>query len=505
MSKTSVYKARVPFFQPMEEIFSSDPNKWKIFQDHYGKDVKKEDIIDKVYGGLSLKQLFSHFEIESNDSDLQELRATIRLIPTDASLKSVIINRLSLKQFLIAGLPSKDLLPWDGKGNWDKLDPQYRLELCHSEVCRWSIFIKRSGKLFSDANVENHEPFSDIELVNNCTTVDGFEFRVKRDGSTYHGSFGSKPEGQQELLDLYQRLSQWQAGSLAYQNRELIEGSKSNFFDYYFNPIPLSGDKLDPKFKLDINLGKYRTDIVSETIYQIQINRGEIDYKRWGESSEYFKKPQERRLVIKIKDKDGKDSSEPPKQYEEIATAQEIILPNFQNTGIYDIADPQTKIYYHWLYEFDQCLLRQLSDDRFELELRRSGANDKYELRRFVFGNIDINNIPIYSKSSPEETIWTLHRFGYGARNTSMDYDADFVPPSETSQVSHYAYQLGGEVDPGKSFNYICPEGFGVERAIFAWEDSSKSRLVIDLISFERILPVWQGIVNFSQPTPQVE
>ncbi|MCG9890781.1 MAG: hypothetical protein MH252_06880 [Thermosynechococcaceae cyanobacterium MS004] len=503
MSKTSVYKARVPFFQPMEEIFSSDPNKWKIFQDHYGKDVKKEDIIDKVYGGLSLKQLFSHFEIESNDSDLQELRATIRLIPADASLKPVIINRLSLKQFLVAGLPAKDLLPWDGKDNWDKLDSQYRLELCHSEVSRWSIFIKRDGKLFSDADLENHEPFSDIELVNNCTTVDGFEFRVKRDGSTYHGSFGSKVEGRKELLDLYQRLSQWQAGSLAKQNLDLIDGGASlDFFDYYKEPIPIdSADKLKPEFKFDISLEKYRPSAIGETSYSIQVNRGDIDYKRWGgESSEYFQKPQKRRLVIKIKNKDGKSSYDAPKQYEEIATAQEIILPNFQNTGIYDISDPQVKIYYRWLYEFDLCLVRSLSDNRAEIELRRAGTEGKYELRRFIFGNIDLNKIPAYL-----DGFWTLHRFGYGARDTSMNYDADFTPPSKTPQVSHYAYQLGGEGDSTTSFNYICPEGFGVERAIFAWEDSSKRRLVIDLISFERILPVWQGIIDFSQTISQVE
>lgn len=495
-----MYKAKVPLFQPMEEIYSSNPSRWKIFQDHYGKDASKEEIIDKVYGGLSLQQLFSHLQIESDDTDLKELRATIRLIPVDTSLNPLVIKSLSLKQFLVAGLPASDLLPWNGQDNWDKLDSQYRLELCHSEVCRWSIFIKRDGKLLSDANLEHHEPFSDIELVNNCTTVDGFEFRVKRDGITYHGSFGSKPEGKQELLNIYQRLSQWQAGSLAYQRRELIDGSGSNFFDYYFNPIPLLGDKLDSKLEFNINLEKYRTNVVGESTYQVQINRGEIDYKRWGESSEYFQKPLKRRLVINVKDKDGNDSSDPPKLYEEIATAQEILLPNFQNTGIYDIAAPKQEVFYRWLYEFNQCLLRRLSDNRVEIELRRAGTEGKYELRRFIFGNIDLDKIPVYS-----EGFWTLHRFGYGARDTSMNYDADFVPPSETSQISHYAYQLGGEGDSSDSFNYICPEGFGVERAIFSWEDFSKTRLVIDLISFERILPVWQGIVDFSQPTPKAE
>jgi hypothetical protein len=87
-----------------------------------------------------------------------------------------------------------------------------------------------------------------------------------------------------------------------------------------------------------------------------------------------------------------------------------------------------------------------------------------------------LEDIPIY------RDFWTLHRFGYGARDTVMDYDNTFLPPSDTPIPSHYAYQLGGEGSADEAFNYICPEGFGVERAIFAWEDSSRTKLVIDLI-----------------------
>ena len=496
MFRRFVNQAKVPFFQPMDIIYKLETERWEKFQEHYGADVSKQTIINNVYGGYPLTNLFSYFQLETNEDTLRELRAKLTLIPTHSNLKPLIINNLSLKQFLVAGLPSRDLLPWDGKDNWDKLDPQYRLELCHAEVCRWSILIKKEGVILSDVLLENHEEFSDIELVNNCTTTDGFEFKLVYKGSQYHGSFGSKGTEKKELLYLYRRFAQWQAGSLGYQRKDLTDDRpKRNFFSYYFNPIPLDQDnKLDQTYEFNISLERYRSSILEEVFYRVEINYDDIDYERWGTSSEYFQKPQKRRLVKEIVNENGTSSIVPPTKYSEIQTARKISFPNFQNTGIYDLSDPQEKIYFRWLYEFDTCILRRLSDGRVELELRRSGTEGEYQLRRFVFGNILLEEIPVY----PD--FWTLHRFGYGARNTVMDYDDKFVPPSDTSIASHYAYQLGGEGSADEAFNYICPEGFGVERAIFAWEDSSREQLVIDLISFERILPLWQGKVDFSEP-----
>ena len=498
MFKRFVNQATIPFFQPMEELTEAQ---WGEFQKHYGSNVSKKEIINNVYGGEPLDNLFSHFQLETDESRLRNLRATIRLIPAEANLKPLVVKNLSFKQFLVAGLPSRDLLPWDGKDNWKALDPQYRLELCHAEVSRWSIFIKRNGKTLSDAVLENHEVFSDIELINNCTTSFGFEFKVVRDGIQYHGSFGRRNDnerwktGVDDFAYLYRRLSQWQAGSLGDQNKELIDERGLNFFSYYFNPIPRSLKK--GNFEFDISLERYRSlneKDGKETLYRVEINRDEIDYKRWGASSEYYQKPQQRRLMKSIKDCEGRISKEPPLKYSEIETATEIILPNFQETGIYDLSDPQSKRYYGWLYQFNACAIRYLSDERVELELRRAGIDGEYELRRFVFGNISLQKIPVY----PE--FWTLHRFGYGARDTVMDYESEFVPPSDTPVPSYYAYQLGGEGKAEEANNYICPEGFGVERAIFSWEDESRTRLVIDLISFERILPLWQGVVDISEP-----
>ena len=97
------------------------------------------------------------------------------------------------------------------------------------------------------------------------------------------------------------------------------------------------------------------------------------------------------------------------------------------------------------------------------------------------------------------------HDFSYGARDTKQVYNEDFVLPHEESDPVHFGYLLAGASrDPSHAEHYICPESFGIERAIFTWE--SKTELVVDLISFERILPVWQGKITFANDffEPQV-
>lgn len=482
------YRATEPIFQPMEDIYGTSD--WNAFQAHYGTGATKQQIIDNVYGGAALDALFSDFQLETNERDITNLVATIRLLSTDPRISSLTLENVSLRQFLIAGLPSIDYLPWSGRDNWDSLDPQYRLELCHSEVCRWSIFLKRAGILADGITAQGHEPYSDIELVNNCTTTEGFEFRVVRDGQTYHGSFGSQ---RNQLKYLYSRLSQRQAGSVAYQGQS-IEGNGPSFFDYYNNSIPTNASgQFKPEFRRDIDLDRYRESVVSEVVLPVHINRGSIDYERWGRNAEYNIKPKVRRLLAAF---NGVNSAAPPTTYAEIETSSSITFPNFQHTGIYDLSRPVTKTQLPSLYGLTECVVRRLTDSRVEIELRRTGVAGQYGLRRIVIGNIDLNSIPVYP------SFWTLHRFGYGARDTVMDYEKRFRPPSEPLDISHYAYQLGGEGTANSAVNYICPEGFGVERAILSWSSSTRSKLVVDLISFERILPLWQGTIDLGSPVP---
>ena len=153
---------------------------------------------------------------------------------------------------------------------------------------------------------------------------------------------------------------------------------------------------------------------------------------------------------------------------------------------------------YPWLYELNKCKVKGFNNGLYELELSRNSKNNDFELRRIIFGNLNLESLPVYKADDLKNSFWTIHRFGYGARPTVMNSNPNFRLPHERSRPVHYAYLLAGkDQNPGQANKYICPESFGVERAIFTWDDISKTRLTIDLISFERILPVWQGTVIF--------
>ena len=201
---------------------------WVPFEAHYGKEASRERIAENVYGGRAIASLFKNICFEASDDDLENACATITLEPQDVdpevNVEPLILVDAPLKQFLIAGLPRMVNGPvpkkWGSKDRWEDLDPQYRLELCHSEISRWSVFFKRDNRVRGETQIQNGDDFTGIELVNNCTTSTGFEFRVKRKGVTYHGSFG----GSATLADVYQKLSIRQAGTWARQTEPLGAG-----------------------------------------------------------------------------------------------------------------------------------------------------------------------------------------------------------------------------------------------------------------------------------------
>ena len=70
------------------------------------------------------------------------------------------------------------------------------------------------------------------------------------------------------------------------------------------------------------------------------------------------------------------------------------------------------------------------------------------------------------------------------------------VEANGTAELSLYAFLLAENVGDGSDKAlFIQPESWGIERAIMSF-DESRTQLSIDLISFERIIPVWQGLVG---------
>lgn len=504
-----------------------------VFKEHYeaihgSGNISIPEVMERVYGGKSLSELYTHFELRKAASVSQQRLsehqqwADIRLIADSGSGRSdLVIKGLSIRQFLISGLPyiqcgTSEGCPhngeWDGANHWIDLHPQYRLELCHSEISRWSLFFKQDGTLtggLKGNQVTGDEDITKIELVNNCTTSRGFEFRIVIDGDTYHGSFG-----RDKMLDtIYREFSQLQAGALAEHLKGIPRDNGHPDFgfdneDIYFNFAGWDGKNLGPSTErgrgapentIPIHLSRYLWDrSLADTLQApptLTINYGEIVYDRWG-GGEYFDKPKVRNLMISIESADGQTSKTPPVSYQEVYDAREINLPDFPPRGIYNIADPQPKRAYGRLAELSKCVASLIDDRWLWLELHRISGEGNFEFRRIVFGNLDVKQIPPYNANDPENSFWTMHRFGYGARDTNQPYDEGFVLPHEKSDPVHFGYLLASTSrDPGHADHYICPESFGVERAIFTWE--SETELVIDLISFERILPVWQGKVTF--------
>lgn len=514
------------FFPPNDDTLINLPEFVAHYHDVYGRDLTREEISAKIYGGKPLNEKYKSVEFVADDEQLKKSKGDIILESNEAGLPDLIISNVSLRQFLVIGLPylrfGTSGLPFEGQWNevdrWDDLEQQYRLELCHSEVSRWSIFFKKDGKRvkgLQKKQISGDEDIVEIELVNNCTTSTGFEFRIKfrGDDDPHHGSFG-RDHG---VSDVYQALSIHQAGSWAKQWSAGLVGMGSEpsfgFFsgtDIYGNFAGWSGlanSTVQPgagekQNTIDISMERYLdgAKVIADSIDEscVKTHYEKIDYCRWGDNSEYFKKSHDRRLMMSIQTtpEESSRSVEIPITYREIFAAHSIRLPDFPPRGIYDMNNPQSKRGYGRLSEMRKAVFAKLSNGCFWLELRRQGCDQSFEFRRIVFGNLNLKAVPLYDADSPEDSFLTIHRFGYGARSTNMEYKKKFELPHGEKSPPHFAYLLAGDSSDAESANsYICPESFGVERAIFTWE--SPTILAIDLISFERILPVWQGRIEF--------
>lgn len=264
------------------------------FEAHYaellGIDIIDTNVLRSIsmeycYGGFPLKSLFS--DINFTQSEKDPLSATIKLKPTSGSgVDTLTIKDVSLRQFVASGMPKKEWYErgWiDNSGYWvpkekgywkDFGDAQYRLELAHSETWRWSIILKRSGHSVGEVVIEGDDRISDIELVNNCTTTTGFEFKIKMSGRTYHGGIDVDPE----FEAFYRLISEIQAGSVPKQSGlsseltagdPLYEEGTRRIFGFGSNtiyggskgwgPTKENINQLTPDKTIHINLNRYRT------------------------------------------------------------------------------------------------------------------------------------------------------------------------------------------------------------------------------------------------------
>ncbi|MFK8010374.1 MAG: hypothetical protein AB8H03_28730 [Saprospiraceae bacterium] len=463
--------------------------------------------IEHLYGGKPLIDLVSKLEVKIEDV----LTRTIK-ISLYSKFGVVHISNLSFRQLLV----ESSYRYGDGAGNkiedwqkdgWNIISPQQRVEICQNELSRWSVIIIDPSKpewdngIPAEINLQNGAWIEYLEIINNCTTSRGFELKLKYQGETYHGSFLMH---QKE----YQKLCKVQSGAWANQGwRYCIDprgyypsliktDTKPTTDNPTFGMIYHDAEKANNKILLDLN--QYR-DIVpsSERAYSPKINHGEIIYTRWGKNKEYFEKPHQRKLVIAV---DEKRFIDPPKSYAEILNPVEksgdFRLPEFREDGLYDILKPQVKNKYHQLKKINNIIISKTSVGLDELEIRCADPESETALHKIVIGNIDLNSEEI------KNGFLTIDRFCFNPRKTISFYQHDWLPAAEkfgADKEAVYAFLLGAKNDYQNSHGhfkghiYIQPESWGLERAILKREGNI---LTIDLISYERIIPIWQASIN---------
>lgn len=168
-----------------------------------------------------------------------------------------------------------------------------------------------------------------------------------------------------------------------------------------------------------------------------------------------------------------------------------VELARFTDQGFYNPETPN--IYdYSFLKYIDKVELRQINtpetDTYFEVCL--TGAYAPYEI---TLGNLDLATLDYFKLKG--------HLFGfntypkgrrYNHSQNTTSFDPDTYPDYLLKQ-----YLVMTDKNTGK---YLNNQKKGVEKLYIGYEDANKTKLVIYLLSYERILPVWMARVNV--PTP---
>ncbi|MEW7291618.1 hypothetical protein [Aquimarina sp. 2304DJ70-9] len=451
---------------------------------YYKNEIPFEKARAYIYGGADLTKIIEYISFEI--IDLKSLMVRLRLYHHNNTITT--IKKMSFRQLTVE---SSNNFRQNPKKSWEELTPQEKVEICQHELSRWSLILKSGSS--NPLEIENGESFDYIELINNCTTSEGFEIKIHSNDIKYHASFEMPSE-------VYNPLCQEQAGSEARQgwfvdwngtdptkpdqNHGLINTSYPNIStNPAFSQIYWESE-YHMRDVVKIDLSKYRT--ISETVIngQIDISLGAIDYDRWtyalGPNNEYIQKPKMRKLIVAH---DKTEYKNPPSTYSEILSGSyKFRLPLFLENGIYDVTSPKEKKHYGILQNLNTYEINFLNTGKYEIVLYNNSANTK-ELYKLIVGNIDIDTIPTY----PE--IQTIDRFCFAPRKTTSEYDKNWLPSSiKEKNNTTYAFALTSDN------NYIQPESWGIERMILSKENDEK--IIIDLISYERILPIWQGAIK---------
>jgi hypothetical protein len=466
---------------------------------YYGLDEKDPGqdlrIESWIYGGEQLSPQYS--ELVFGDHDAVARTVTVRLVKNQAP-KDIVLEGISFRQLLVESSGPGPAKPPTGDTDlWEFLGvPQRRLEINQNELARWSVRFDRRRNWNGAAVSSVPDEIQVIELINNCTTENGFEIKLSgRDGRLWHGSVTLPRRA-------YLELSQAQAGAwphqftgdpMYFEGEPGYPGGDTSFSGIYFDPHHANKDVI-------VDLGRYRSrqELIIDPAPNVEISRHDerIQYMRWGgEAAEYYQKPHVRRLIASASDVAFQT---PPTHYEEILEGVgngNFRLADFEVNGLYDVTSPVSKNLYPQLAKLTRATVWKTAEGLHELVIENPEADpEKLELHRVVIGNISLSQLGKRSRYR------VVDRFGFNPRPTVTSYDANWRPANEQDggiENAPYAWLLARPEKGGAEQGvYIQSESWGVERAILSLDDLDPRKLVVDLISFERIVPVWRARID---------
>ena len=149
-------------YQPWNEI--REEERQRARQYYGGADKTSDDqIVEWIYNDDPLADRFKKVELQEIDYAERELNFVLRGAKGKSDLTLV---GISFRQLLVESSGSGSV-----GSRWEGISPQRRLEICQSELARWSVIFRRADypEVFKGA-----KDVTQVELINNWTSTRSF-------------------------------------------------------------------------------------------------------------------------------------------------------------------------------------------------------------------------------------------------------------------------------------------------------------------------------------------
>ena len=164
-------------------------------------------------------------------------------------------------------------------------------------------------------------------------------------------------------------------------------------------------------------------------------------------------------------------------------------LTRFQGRGFYtdNGVDP---FYVQWLNHVDDVKINRikLNNSNLYTELRIGGEYAHYEI---VLGNLDL---ALMNEQVLCGFLFGVNTYLTNIRNNSTPHNIGFDPTQYPDDKKPYLYLINKETG-----EWVNNQFKGVEKVYISYDDIDKDILTINVLSYERIVPVWMAKVKLPE------